>query len=62
MIFTKNNEGIRAIWATKYKNYVARKYTRVREYQRYSSQKIWFDKYEILNKIEDTTFIYSGYH
>ena len=28
-----------------------------REYQRYSSQKIWYDKYEILNKIEKTQLL-----
>ena len=30
MIFTKNKEGVRAIWAIKYKNYVVGKYTRAR--------------------------------
>ena len=30
MIFTKNKEGVRAIWAMKYKKYVAGKYTRAR--------------------------------
>ena len=30
MIFTKNKEGVRAIRAIKYKNYVAGKYTRAR--------------------------------
>ena len=28
MICTKNKEGVRAIWAIKYKKYVAGKYTR----------------------------------
>ena len=30
MIFTKNKEGVRAIRATNYKNYVAGKYNRAR--------------------------------
>ena len=60
MLFTKNNEGIRAIWATKYKKYVAGKYTCAREYQRYSSHKIWYDKYEILNKIEKTQLLFTA--
>ena len=30
MICTKNKEGVQAIWAIKYKKYVAGKYTRVR--------------------------------
>ena len=30
MLFTKNKEGVRAIWAIKYKKYVAGKYTRTR--------------------------------
>ena len=30
MIFTNNREGVRAIWATKYKKYVAGKHTRTR--------------------------------
>ena len=50
MISQKNNEGIRAIWATKYKHYVAGKYTRAREY----------DKYEILNKIEKTQLLFTA--
>ena len=31
-----------------------------REYQRYSSQKIWYDKYEILNKIEKTQLLFTA--
>ena len=31
-----------------------------REHQRYSSQKIWYDKYEILNKIEKTQLLFTA--
>ena len=39
---------------------MARKYTRAREYQGYSSQKIWYDKYEMLNKIEKTQLLFTA--
>ena len=53
MIFTKNKEGVRAIWAIKYKNYVVGKYTRARAplARKYTNRifdgvKKWHNKYE----------------
>ena len=53
MLFTKNNEGIRASWATKYKKYVV---------GIYSSQKMVQQVWIIKLDWKDTTFFYSGYH
>ena len=57
MIFTNNREGVRAIWATKYKKYVAGKHTRtsalVEQYtNRILESKDGTKKYKILNYIE----------
>ena len=63
MVFTKNEEGVRAIQATKYKKYVAGKHTRPRALvaQKYSNRilesKDGTRSIKYLIALKDTTFV-----
>ena len=57
MIFTKNKEGVRAIWAMKYKKYVAGKYTRARApLARKQTNRIFTTSDKLVNYIERHNF------